>query len=78
MEAPTDRASLQRFMGMVTYVSKFIPNLSQLQAAVQRREALTLVEQILTLRTPASGFREDQDFLRVRSYFLFPNPLGSE
>ncbi|KAJ8044099.1 hypothetical protein HOLleu_11471 [Holothuria leucospilota] len=35
MEAPTDKAGLQRFMGMVTYVSKFIPNLSQVSAPLR-------------------------------------------
>ena len=28
MKAPSDKAELQRFLGMVTYVGRFIPNLS--------------------------------------------------
>jgi len=32
---PTSREALQRFLGMITYLSKFIPNLSQTAAPLR-------------------------------------------
>ena len=36
MPEPTDKAGVQRFLGMVQYVAKFIPNLSELSAPLRR------------------------------------------
>ena len=35
MDTPTDKAAVQRFLGMATYLSKFIPNFSQLAAPLR-------------------------------------------
>lgn len=35
MNAPHDRKSLERFLGMITYVSRFVPNASNLTAPLR-------------------------------------------
>ena len=35
MTAPTNKEDLQRFLGMLTYLAKFIPNLSQVSAPLR-------------------------------------------
>ncbi len=35
MDTPTDKAAVQRFLGMATYLAKFIPNFSQLAAPLR-------------------------------------------
>ena len=35
METPKDKKELQRFLGMATYLSKFIPNMSQRAAQLR-------------------------------------------
>lgn len=35
MDQPTDKAAVQRFLGMATYLAKFIPNFSQLAAPLR-------------------------------------------
>ena len=38
MPTPTDKKSLKRFLGMVNYVSKFLPNLSSVSEPLRRLE----------------------------------------
>ena len=36
MPRPTDKAGVQRLLGMVNYVSKFIPNMSDLRSPLRQ------------------------------------------
>ena len=36
MPCPTDKKDLQRFMGMIAYLSKFIPNMAEESAPLRR------------------------------------------
>mgnify|MGYP000256478090 CR=1 FL=1 len=38
MQAPSDKAQLKQFLGMISYLSKFLPNISKLTDSLRQLE----------------------------------------
>ncbi|XP_055715454.1 uncharacterized protein K02A2.6-like [Phlebotomus papatasi] len=68
LKAPTDKKSLQRFLGMITYVGKFIPNLSEHTAPLRE----------LLKGDPVWDWTEHQQraFLKLKNFLKNPPVLA--
>ena len=78
MKAPSDKAELQRFLGMVTYVGRFIPNLSVVSTSLralimksadwecnkEHNDAFENLKQLMT-KNPVLQFYDDTKPIKV-------------